>query len=239
MMLRFLLACLLVAWAPRLALGACAGPSEFLVTAQQLSFTRTAISQGRLSILVLGGAATAGQAAGGEAFTYHARLAARLRERMPDLTVAVSVRTMSRRATADILLTLDSDLAKAHPALVIWGLGGGAAARGEEIDNFAWTIETVAARARLARADLVLMTLQYAPSVSRVVNLAPYRLAILGVAAMDDVPVFDRYDYMRHWNASGMVNLDATDPAERLVVARKVFDCMAEVLTDGIVGAVR
>lgn len=44
---------------------------------------------------------------------------------------------------------------------------------------------------------------------------------------------------MRSWHAGGLVNLDATDPAEQVAVARKVFDCMAEVLANRIADAVR
>jgi hypothetical protein len=56
---------------------------------------------------------------------------------------------------------------------------------------------------------------------------------------LENIPVFDRDAFMRHWQAAGLVNLDATETAERVAVARKVFDCMAEALVGGIADALR
>ena len=83
------------------------------------------------------------------------------------------------------------------------------------------------------------MTLQYAPSVARVINLFPYRMAVIHAGELADVPVLDRYELMRFWSDNGFLDLDATDAGDRVQVARKLYDCMAEILTTGIVDAVR
>ena len=220
---------------------ACPLPLAFPVTAGQLPATLSAIARLHLPILVLGGSATAAVAAKGEEYTYPARLAAHLREAFPglDVTLTRPEPPAPRSGTPQILATLDADLARSRAALVIWGPGGSAAARGEDVDAFATAIRDVIVRARQAGADVILMSLQYAPSVARVVNLSPYRNALLGTAGAETVPVLDRYELMRHWNATDLVNLDATDPAERTGVARKVFDCVATVLANGIADAAR
>ncbi len=218
---------------------ACPSSQEFIVTGDQFQATKAAIARGKLPILALGGSATEGRAAGGVGFTYPTRLVERLRERLSGVAITVTVRAAARRSTADVLTTLDGDIAASDAALVIWGAGGSAAARGEDVDAFSETIQAVIARTRAARADLVLMTPQYAPSVVRVVNLTPYRMTVVYAGEMGGIPVFDRYDFMRSWHAGGLVNLDATDPAEQVAVARKVFDCMAEVLANRIADAVR
>ena len=222
------------AWQP-----SCPSPSVFEINPDQVPATRAAVARGRLPILVLGGAATAGGAAGGSGFTYPARLSVRLRERLPNVEVTVTVRATPRARTADALVTLDADLADSRPVLVIWGPGGSAAARNEDLESFTTTVNSMITRTRTAHADPLLMSLQYAPSVLRVVNLVPYRTAVLNIGDSENVPVFDRYEFMRFWNAEGSIDLDATSAVERVKVARKLFDCMAEVLAQGIADAVR
>lgn len=216
----------------------CPGPTTFTVGDGQLPATSAAIARRHLTILILGGAATAGSAAHGADFTYPARLAARLRERVAGLDVVVKVQTAARRSNADIIAGLEAELRQAHPALVIWGLGAGAAAHGEDLDAFARTVEDAVAAVRAANADVLLMTVQYAPSLMRLINLAPYRTAVVRVGDAAGVPVFDRYEFMRYWDASGLMNLDAIETNERIAVARKLFDCMADVMATGIVDAV-
>ncbi len=83
------------------------------------------------------------------------------------------------------------------------------------------------------------MTLQYGPSVARVLNLYPYRMAVIRSAETAGVPVLDRYELMRFWSDSGFLDLDVTGSAERVQVARTIYDCMADILTRGITGAIR
>ena len=56
---------------------------------------------------------------------------------------------------------------------------------------------------------------------------------------MAAVPVLDRYELMRFWSDNDFLNLDVTEAQDRIRVARKLYDCMAEVITEGIIGAVR
>jgi hypothetical protein len=84
-----------------------------------------------------------------------------------------------------------------------------------------------------------MMDLQYAPSIARVVNLAPYREVVMRVGQDADVPVLDRYDLMRDWSDDGVLDFDATAPKARLDVARRLFDCISAALADGIAQAVR
>jgi hypothetical protein len=44
---------------------------------------------------------------------------------------------------------------------------------------------------------------------------------------------------MRFWSDNDFLDLDATRAEDRVKVARKLYDCMAEILTEGIVDAVR
>jgi acyl-CoA thioesterase-1 len=100
-------------------------------------------------------------------------------------------------------------------------------------------LNDVIGKVRLAGADLLLMTLQYAPSVSRLVNLYPYRMAVIRAGDDAGVPVLDRYELMRFWNDNDFLNLDATNADDRIHVSRALFDCMAEILGGAIVDAAK
>jgi hypothetical protein len=225
-------------WDPVLA-GSCPTPDTFVIPDDALPATKAAVAQKALTMMVLGGAATLGTPAHGNEFTYPFRLAARLTAEFPGLKVNVIVRAVSRQSDADVLKKLDDDLAAARPALVIWGPGASAAGRGDDLDTFIGGVSDTVGKIRSAGADLILMTLQYAPSVARVVNLYPYRGAVLRVGEEAAVPVLDRYELMRFWSDNDFLDLDATEPDERIKVARKLYDCMAEVLAEGIAGAAR
>jgi hypothetical protein len=217
----------------------CPVPDDFTFEATELPATAAAIAKRDLTILALGGAATLGGPAGGAAFTYPARLQAHLQEALPGVKVTVTVRAGARETDAALLATLDTSLTTVKPDLVIWGPGGGAAARSDDLDTFLGTVGDVVSKIRLAGADLILMTLQYAPSVSRLVNLYPYRMAVIRGGDDAGVPVLDRYELMRFWSDNGFLNLDATDATDRIHVSRTLYDCLADILGKAIVDAAK
>jgi hypothetical protein len=99
------------------------------------------------------------------------------------------------------------------------------------------TVSEATGKIHEAGADLILMTLQYAPSVSRLVNLPPYRMAVLRGGDDAGVPVLDRYELMRFWSENGFLDLDATNANDRLHVSRALYDCLAEILSNAIADA--
>jgi acyl-CoA thioesterase-1 len=217
----------------------CPAPDDFSFEATDLPATASAIAKGDLTVLALGGASTLGGPAGGVAFTYPARLQARLSEALPRAKVSVAVRAVARETDAALLAELETSLTTIKPALVIWGPGASAAARGDDLDTFMGTLGDAIGKIRAAGADLILMTLQYAPSVSRLVNLPPYRMAVIHTAEDAGVPVLDRYELMQFWSDNDFLNLDATNANERIHVSRTLYDCMAEILGKAIVDAAK
>lgn len=215
----------------------CPTPDAFVIPENALPATKQAIARRTLTILALGGAATLGAPAHGTEFTYPSRLAARLKEKFPDVTINVVVRAIPRQSDATLEANLGAELDAARPTLVIWGPGASAAGRGDDLDTFIGDVTGAVDKIKADGADLILMTLQYAPSVARVINLAPYRSAVVRAGEIAGVPVFDRYELMRYWSDGGFLDLDATESQDRIRVARKLYDCMAEILTEGIVDA--
>jgi hypothetical protein len=215
----------------------CPVPDPFVIPVDGMQATKAAIEKRSLTILALGGAATLGSPAHGNEYTYPSRLAARLTEAVPGLAVNVVVRAVPRESDADLDQKLDAELTSVKPALVIWGPGASAAGRGDDLDTFIGEVTGTVGKIRSAGADLILMTLQYAPSVARVINLSPYRLAVVRAGEVAGVPVLDRYELMRFWSDTDFLALDTTEAGDRVQVARKLYDCMAEILTTGIVDA--
>ncbi len=217
----------------------CPAPANFSIAAGGLPAAAAAVRSGRLTILAVGGVATSGTPARGADFSYPARLAIHLGDALPGVRIAMSIHAIPREPSTAMRQKLQAVLAEGKPALVVWGPGGSSAGRGDDLDTFATYVDETAGAIRTAGADLILMTLQYAPSVARVVNLYPYRMAVLRAGEAAGVPVLDRYDLMRYWSETGFLDLDVTDPEERVRLARRVYDCMAKILARGIADAVR
>jgi hypothetical protein len=217
----------------------CPVRSELTLPDMMLPQSAAAVTEHkRLVVLALGGAATTGRTAGGDAYTYPARLQARLRAALPEVDVSVTPSAAVHRSALEMLQRLDRDLADTHPDLVIWAAGGVEAGSHVLVDEFAATLDLGIDKTVAAGADMILVDVLYAPSIARVVDLMPYRDASLATGAARGVAVLDRYELMQDWNDSGELALDTTDPRERVQVARKLFDCLAAVLSDSIAAAV-
>jgi acyl-CoA thioesterase I len=223
---------------PVLAAG-CPTPDGFGIPTGDLPAAKAAVGKQALTILALGGASTLGGPANGAEFTWPSRLTARLSQAMPNVTFKIAVLAIPRLTEAELEEKLDASLTREKPALVIWGPGASAAGRGDDLDTFIGGVTGTIGKINAAGADLILMTLQYAPSLARVINLYPYRTAVVRAAEIAGVPLFDRYELMRFWSDTDFLDLDATKAEDRIWVARKLYDCMAEILAEGIVDAVR
>ena len=65
-------------------------------------------------------------------------------------------------------------------------------------------------RCKKAGADVVLMNLQYSPRTETMISAPPYLDNMRVVAQQHDVPLFDRFAIMRHWNDAGDFDLFST-----------------------------
>lgn len=224
---------------PAMAVESCPAPYVLSVSPDMLPATRAAVARHDLTILAFGGAAAMGAAAHGVEYAYPARLGVRLRDMLPGVNIKILTIPVPPGITHELIAELDDELRTMRPALVVWGPGGSAAAHGDDMDTFDALLKGVVQSIQQSGADMFLMTLQFAPSVALLLNLPPYREAVLQQAEEAKAAVFDRYEFMRFWSETGFLNLDATDPGERVKVARRLYDCLAEVLAGGIVNAVR
>ena len=191
-----------------------------------------------LVVLAIGGASMGGLAAGGRAYSVPMRLETRLQEALPGHDIAVASRAIEGGAH-EVADQMAASIRGTGASLVIWETGSRAAVAGDDLEMFSTNLEAGIAAARQAKADIILVDLQYAPSIARVMNQMPYNNAIRGAADMEGIPLLHRFDLMHAWSDSGELDLDAENAAERVKVARKLYDCLAVMLATGIAGALR
>lgn len=220
---------------------ACRVPDELALAGLRLPAAKYAVTTRKaLTILTIGGSSTAGVMAKGEEYTYPARLGARLRQAIPGLAVDIVNRGLQGGTTRARVDRLAADLRQTHPDLVVWAPGSTEAGMSEDPGAFIDSLQEGVSAITGAGADLIMIDLQWAPSIARVVNLSQYNSAIAGVAANDDIPLLHRSELMRRWNEDGTLRFDAAaPPAQRLADIRRLFDCIAGTLAAGIAEAVK
>ena len=218
----------------------CSVPEGLAFTGFSLPESRAQVAEGkRLVVLVMGGASMSGAAAGGHAFSLPARLEARLHADLPGHEIIVVNRNVAggdTRAAAD---RMAASVQETGARLVVWETGSSAAGAGVDLTMFGTDLEFGINAARQAKADIILMDLQYAPSIVRVMNQTPYSDAIRGAGEMAAIPVLRRFDLMRAWTDAGEFDFDTPSGPERVKVARRLYDCLAAMLATGIAGALR
>ena len=56
--------------------------------------------------------------------------------------------------------------------------------------------------------------------------------ALRELADANDVPVFHRYELMRHWAEAGVIDLRTKETDKRRKLAAKLYDCLGRAMTD-------
>jgi len=238
-----LLAILLIA-APARAEDApgCAVPAYLLTTESALPKVADAIkTRKRLDILVVGSGSSALPGTDGVSMSYPARTEAALREQLAG--VAVNIRTDLRpkktaaEAEQNFGQIIDKLPPDQKPDLVIWQTGTVDAIRSVDPDDFRAALDTGIEALQKAGPDVLMMNLQYNPRMETMLSVGPYNDTIRVAAQQHEVPVFDRFSIMRHWNDAG--DFDLFGSVHGYGMAKRVHDCIGRALAAMIVEASR
>jgi hypothetical protein len=245
-MKRVLAAVAVMVWATSLARAedtpACVAPAYLLATESTLPKVTAAV-QGdkRLNILVIGSGSSALAGPDGAAASYPARLEAALRERLPGVAVTVRTELRPKKLASEAADGFAALLAKLppeqKPALVIWQTGTVDAMRAIDPDDFRAALEAGVSALQKAGADALVMNLQYNPRMETMLSVSPYNDTIRVVAQEFEIPMFDRFAIMRHWNEAG--DFDLFGPVHGLGMAKRVHDCIGRALATMIIEAAR
>lgn len=240
--MRCLAALLLLALStvPALAAEDCPIPAELALRDLALPAARAAkAGHEPVKIVALGSAPTEGTAAGDPHWTYPARLQDRLAAGLPGTEFTVLNKGVAHQTTAQMAARLGRDVLAEHPQLVIWEAGTVDAARSLDVDAFAETLGDGLAKLHEAGIDIIVMDMQYAPSTVSIIDFTPYVDTLQRVADLAAVPVFNRFEIMHHWAETGQFSFDQTAPDARMATTRRVYDCLAAGLADGIAAALK
>jgi lysophospholipase L1-like esterase len=190
-------------------------------------------------IVAIGGASTAGVAAGSPANAYPQRLQEALARRHPGIPITVINKGIPRQTTREMIARFSADVLAAKPNLVIWETGTVDAVRGMEVDEFATALDDGISKLRAGGAAVMLVNMQFNPSLASVIDFGPYLDAIDRAADLDDVYLFDRYQIMRYWSDNGRFDLVDVPSGKQAALAGEIYRCLGETMADAIDRAAR
>lgn len=212
----------------------CEVPANLLTTDNTLKKVAEAVkTDGRLDIMVIGSRSATVVAADGTGFP--GRMEAALRDKLPTIKVNVNLQLQIKKTAADVSGGLDQILEGKQPTLVIWQTGTVDAMRAVDPDDFRTAVDEGVAALQKHGADVVLMNLQYGPRMETMITTAPYLDVMRVVAQQHEVPLFDRFAIMHHWNETGQ--FDLFNNSRGIELAKRVHDCLGRALATFVIDA--
>ena len=212
----------------------CDVPAYLLTTDSSLPKVAEAVKSGQpLDILVVGSRSST--IATSEASAYPGRLQAALKEKLPGVTVNLSVELQSGKTAEEVNAGLVKLVEAKRPTLVIWQTGTVDAMRSIDPDDFRSAVDEGVVALQKAGTDVVLVNLQYSPRTETMISVPPYLDNMRVVAQQHDVPLFDRFAIMRHWNESG--DFDLFSATHGVDLAKRVHACLGRALSKFVIDA--
>jgi len=214
----------------------CEVPAYLLTTDSTLSKVADAIKHARpLNVLVVGSRSST--ILSSEASAYPAKLQAALKERLPSIPVTLSVELQTGKTAEDVAAGLVKLVEAKRPTLVIWQTGTVDAMRSVDPDDFRGAVDEGVVALQNAGADVVMVNLQYSPRTETMISAPPYLDNMRVVAQQHDVPLFDRFAIMRHWNEAG--DFDLFSNVHGNDMAKRVHACLGRALSKFVLDAAR
>ena len=218
----------------------CSAPAEMTKLMARLPNTAQAIRRGgELSIVAIGSSSTEGVGASDRRNSYPAQLAAELRRRWPQLAIAVVNKGVGGEEAQQMVDRFERDVLPYRPNLVIWQVGSNYTLRHANLDAYADILRKGIRRLRAARADVVLMDMQYAP---KVIDRPLHRRMVETMAAIAQdmkVAIFHRFAVMRHWVTSGRFGMEEIVSRDRLHMNDTSYRCIGRLLAGSVTAAAR
>ncbi len=215
----------------------CEVPDYLLASESALPKVAEAIKAAHsLDILVIGSrSSTINTTNASDASAYPGRLQAILKEKLPSIAVNISVEIQAKKTAEEVTADMVKLIEGKKPTLVIWQTGTVDAMRSVDPDDFRSAVDEGVVALREAGTDVVLMNPQYSPRTETMISAPPYLDSMRVVAQQHDVPLFDRFAIMRHWNESG--DFDLFSAVHGVELAKRVHDCLGRALSQFVIDA--
>jgi lysophospholipase L1-like esterase len=223
---------------PTPAAATCEVPDYLLSTDNALTRVAEAIkSGGSLNILVIGSRSSTINvgANASEAAAYPGQMQAALKEKLPSITVNVSVEIQAKKTAEEVATSLPKLLESKKPTLVVWQTGTVDAMRSVDPEDFRTGVSEGVVALQEAGADVILINPQYSPRTESMISASPYLDNMRVVAQEHDVPLFDRFAIMRNWSESG--DFDLFTAVHGSDLAKRVHNCLGRALSQFIIDA--
>jgi lysophospholipase L1-like esterase len=212
----------------------CDVPPYLLTSDSELPKVAEAVKSGQpLNVLVVGSRSSTIPTA--EASAYPARLQAALKGKLPGTVVNLSVELHSAKTAEDVAGGLVKLVEAKSPTLVIWQTGTVDAMRSIDPDDFRTAVQEGVVALQKAGTDVVLVNLQYSPRTETMTSVPPYLDNMRVVAQQHDIPLFDRFAIMHHWNDAGDFDLFST--SHGIELAKRVHACLGRALSKFVIDA--
>jgi hypothetical protein len=223
-------------WARAEEAQTCEVPAYLLSTESLLPKVAEAVKNALpLNVLVVGSRSSTITSAGASA--YPARLEEALKERLPSIPVNLSVEIQAGKTAEDVAQGLVKLVEAKKPTLVVWQTGTVDAMRSVDPDDFRGAVDEGVVAMQKAGADVVMVNLQYSPRTETMISAPPYLDSMRVVAQQHDVPLFDRFAIMRHWNEAG--DFDLGSNVHGTDMAKRVHACLGRALSKFVLDAAR
>lgn len=218
----------------------CAVPAALMESAAKLPHLRARLAARQpVAIVVIGGASTAGKAAGSSDLAYPRRLQEALARFYPARSITVVNKGVPRQSAQDMLARFPRDVLAAHPVLVIWEVGITDAVRGTDIDDFAAALQAGVDRLERRGIDVMFVDMQFSRNATAIIDFDEYLNALRRAAEINGLYVFPRFEMMRYWSEAGVFDFDGAAPSARARLATRVYRCIGEALAASIRRAAR
>ena len=177
----------------------CAVPREIYALAQPLPVSSARVIEGKpLKIVAIGSSTTQGASGDDPAGSYPARLEMELLRRLPGVTVEVVNQGVSGQLARQMVERFELDVIEEDPSLVIWQTGLNDVVAGIDVADFRDTLRDGIQQLKAAKADVILMDLQYYRNSAQFADYDKYLATMGAVAAEMGVPIFRRHASMKH-----------------------------------------
>jgi acyl-CoA thioesterase I len=213
-------------------------------TLEQVRFDRPLSRIGRLlaagkpiKIVALGSSSTYGAGASTSAASYPSRLAEELARRFPGHEITVLNRGVNGDDAEAMLARLDAAVIAEKPDLVLWQLGTNSLLRERALPPHASLLREGLARIKATGAEVVLIDPQYAPRVLAKPHVEDMISLIATAAKAQHVPLFHRFDLMRHWYESDHLPFETFVSSDGLHMNDWSYACLAKALGMAIADA--
>jgi hypothetical protein len=219
---------------------ACFVPDEMGTTELPLPHVAALLKAGEVvRIAVIGSGSSTGMGASSAVNAYPERLPGELAKRFPGAKFEVvnfSKRGQLAEAMANRFAT---EVASAHPALVIWQTGTVDAVHGIDLAEFEQVLENGIDELRARGADVILMNMQYSPHTSTALDTTPYRDYMRWAMRNRAAILFHRYSMMKYWVEQGVIDFSSPSKADQAKNDDLVHRCVAYRLAAEIESAVK